>query len=114
MEVLWEKKKKIMETGISLFLMNTLYNVKVEPHSSVSGVQDIKVGGCWFAPRFRPIFFPGIDDSHLGSIHSSLTPLFCQWLCGIAANELEGIVCGVLIHVRKVVIDLGRMLSTQM
>ena len=65
--------------------------------SSVCSVQDLRTGGCRFAPRLK--FFRTICDSHCDRIHSSLTAVHCfdDWLGGKAASSLERILCGVLV-----------------
>ena len=50
-------------------------NKVTEPHSSVSSIQDLRTGDCWFDPRAWSIFFPtGFIPDH--KIRDNLTSLF--------------------------------------
>ena len=73
--------------------------IRAEPHSSVSGVADLRPGGCCFDPWLGQYFFRGLMIViATGFIPLSLLSLlFRQWLCGEAASGLERLLCKVLV-----------------
>ena len=54
-----------------------LHSQKPSSTCSVGNLEDLRAGGRWCEPPVRPIFFPGIDDSHCDRFHSSLTAVRC-------------------------------------
>ena len=64
----------------------------------VGAIKDSWMSGRWSIPSSAN-WFPRIDDSCCGRVHSSLTAnnsLFGQWLSEEAASGLKRIFCGVL------------------